>query len=789
MLLAVLALTACTPMEEKRDAHMLKAREFEQGGQCAEAAVAAREALDLDPGLAEAYLIMGRCDLKANKRADASGHYARVLELTPDSIEALMALSRIALLNNEPDKADGYTQKAWDLGDRSRELTVLRSGVLMEKGDYTAAIPLLEEAVSASPDDEEALIGLASAYINTDNMDKARELLQKGQERFPDSPAVSALLMRLAMQEKDWALAEDTLRKLMAKNPGREDVVIQLADVLGLAGKAAEVPGLFRSFLEGNPTAVRVRLALISMEADQSRFDNALELIDKAPEQTAELTMAKANILAASGRVDESMGLLKQVAENPRDNAQAAEAHMGLAEIHLARGAFDDAEKELNQLLGFQPDNLNAVMLRGRVHLTQRELKQAIADFETVVDKQPHNHAALLALADAQFMAGNASLAENLVTSIIQRAPAFGQAYMSLANLYLMQGKPEAALVTLKLGHTSAPKDTSIPLAQADLLTNLKRYKEAEKTLKLLADDKNTPKPFLEQVLYRLAGVYGSANDHKNAVGVFDRLLALNNDDQRAAEGRVRAQIAGKQEKAALAFAEKRQKARPKDAASAYLTGEAALAAKDIKKAESAYKKAVELAPQWERPLMTMVQIYMATKRMDQAVALCREAMGKAPDAAGPGMILGMVHEQKNDPRAAEEVYRNVLIKHPDMLPAANNLAALMARNKPTPERLAEAEELAKKAATGGSANSLDTLGWVQHLRGNNAEAEVSLRKALEVGSDNPHVAYHLAAVLAAQNDKGKKDEASTLLQATLKQHKQFPMKGEAEKLLKKLGK
>lgn len=770
-------------MEEKRDALMAQARALALDGDCPGAAKAALEALDLDPALPEAHMIQARCELKAEKRAEAAAHFTKALELAPDTIEALVAMARISLLKHDADAAAAHAQRAWDLGERSRELTVLRAGVFMAREEFAEAKPLLEEAVASDPADEEAMVGLASAYINTDDSAKAKELLQSGLKNFPQSPAVLNLLLNLGLREQDWPLALDCLKRLATLDPDNADLALQQADVMIRSGQEAEVQNFLTAFLQGHPGALKVRLSLISHAVTLKQFDEALALVAAAPEQGGELKMIKANVLSSAGRVDECAEVLREISRDPAYAAEAPQAHQALAEIYLRQERLEEGGKELDALLALQPDNAGARMTRGKLRLSQRDAAGAIEDFEAVVDKNPDNLGAILALADAQFVAGNPALAENLVTGVIQRKPDLGQAYLSLANLYLMQNKPEAALVTLRLGKVSAPDNNSIDYAEVDLLISLKRYKEAEKALTALAEDNKEA----ENAYFALATVYGLTKEHKKAAAAYEKILALNPERHQAAEGRIRALIAGKQEKAALAFAEKRATARPKDPASAYMLGEAALAARDLPKAEKAFMKAHNLKPEWDRPLMTMSQIYAATKRMDKAIELCRKAMVKVPEAPGPGMILAMLHEQKGDLRSAEDVYRGVLSKHPELLAAANNLAFIITRRDATPERLAEAEELAQKAASSGQPQTLDTLGWIQHLRGNSVEAEKNLRAALEGDKDNQFMAYHLAAILAAQKDPAKIAEARKLLGPLTGKSSKFALKKEAEALLKKL--
>jgi predicted Zn-dependent protease len=249
--------------------------------------------------------------------------------------------------------------------------------------------------------------------------------------------------------------------------------------------------------------------------------------------------------------------------------------------------------------------------------------------------------------------------------------------------------------------------------------------------------------------------------------------------------------IAAKQEKAALAAAENLQQEKPEDPEAAFLTGKAALAAKNKKKAEGSFLRALELAPQWDQPLATIIQLYVGDRRIDDALKLCTRLAAQVPDAPAPGFFLGVMQERKGDSAAAEKTYRALLGKHPDMAPAAGNLAFLLSMGKSTPERLAEAEKLAETAAGAGSTAALDTLGWIQHRLGKNAEAEGNLRRAYAAYKNSPVVTYHLAAALAAlgastaktQEGKAKLAEAGKLLEP-LVARPGVPYQSEAKQLL-----
>ena len=684
-----LLLTACPQQQSKesqRDARMQSALSAENSGDCVAAAKAAQEAIGFDPLFADAYLLLGRCALKNDDPAGALTHFARVLELKADSLEALIGASRAALAADNADAVLTYAEKAEALGGGSHELTLLRAAALMQRQDLAAAIPLFEKAVAEKPDNEESVVGLASAYINIREQEKAVALLRSSLEKMPESSAILALLLVIATQDNDLESAESYLQQLLAMRPDAPALILQLSDLRLLAGRPEESRSLLADYLQKFPAEDLVRVRLADSDAEAGEFDRALEVLDAAPKQTGLIRLIRASVLGRAGRTAEAETLLKALTADPSAKEQTTEARLGLVEIYLENMRTVDAERELSLLLADEPHNVDALFLRGRVYFSMGRFVDAIRDFTRIAEADENDLEAALALADAYNAAGDADRAETLITGVIQRAPQYSPAYITLASLHMIRQKPEAALMTLAIGRQELPEDPNLPVMESDILASLGRFDEASVILEKLAGQEE----FREEALMRLAAVYGAAQSHQKAADVYARVLAANPDNITAAEGRIRALIAGNREKEALAFAENRQQGRPEDPTAAYLTGEAAIAAGNNARAEAAFLRALELAPGWEPPLAVLAQYYSATNRMDTAIELARKTRAAAPEALGPALVLAMLLEDKNDLDGAEKTYREILANEPDSPIAANNLAFLITRHKTDPERLKE---------------------------------------------------------------------------------------------------
>src|SRR5689334_803062 len=81
-----------------------------------------------------------------------------------------------------------------------------------KSGDYTRALPLLQEAVAEAPRDEVANAALLSVLVYEGQVDAASDAAVAGEKKFPNSPAVIAARGEFACYMGDTAKAEMLFR-------------------------------------------------------------------------------------------------------------------------------------------------------------------------------------------------------------------------------------------------------------------------------------------------------------------------------------------------------------------------------------------------------------------------------------------------------------------------------------------------------------------------------------------------------------------------------------------------
>jgi len=125
------------------------------------------------------------------------------------------------------------------------------------------------------------------------------------------------------------------------------------------------------------------------------------------------------------------------------------------------------------------------------------------------------------------------------------------------------------------------------------------------------------------------------------------------------------------------------------------------------------------------------------------------EATELAPRLIGSQMQLALLYERTGKVDAAIDRYRQTLDLQPNLTPALNNLAYALAVHK---NAAAEALPFAQRAVATApdDPNLLDTLGWVQHVGGDERAAAATFERALRARPRNAEVHLHAAIVFAA---------------------------------------
>ncbi len=104
-LILACTLLACGTMEDKRDRFLTQGRAAFEKGDFVTARLHFKNALQIDPNLAEGHLWLGKTELRLQNPRAAFGALTRAAELAPDLVEAQLTLGNLLLLAKKPEEA------------------------------------------------------------------------------------------------------------------------------------------------------------------------------------------------------------------------------------------------------------------------------------------------------------------------------------------------------------------------------------------------------------------------------------------------------------------------------------------------------------------------------------------------------------------------------------------------------------------------------------------------------------------------------------------------------------
>jgi len=230
----------------------------------------------------------------------------------------------------------------------------------------------------------------------------------------------------------------------------------------------------------------------------------------------------------------------------------------------------------------------------------------------------------------------------------------------------------------------------------------------------------------------------------------------------------------------AIALAKTLQKQPGRQAEGLALEGDLYMASKSWDKAADAYRQGLKI--RYDRPLVVKTFEALAAGGAKQPDSVLRDWLGKHPDDGATRLLLAQYYLAKNRNGDAATEYERVLKQYPTNIDALNNLAWIYTEQH-NPKALAVAERAYKLAKDSPSVS--DTYAWALVVNGRPKAALPILERAAKGAPKVPTIQYHLAVAQARTGDHAG---ARTTLEALQKSGANFQEKPAAEKLYQQLG-
>lgn len=692
--------------------------------------------------LAVALLLAGCADKDPQKMLESARQYleqndtpAAIIQLknalqeNPGLAEARFLLGKTLLLSGDVVGAETELLKASEAGYSKDQVTPLLVQSRLAQGKARAVTDDFSKLELASPQANAELKTLvAVAWRQQGNVDAFSASLQGALDLQPDHAPALIEQARFKATQRDFDGALALLDSVLAKSPTNQDGLKLRGDIL-LYGKgdSGGAMAAYRAAVQASPRNAEAQEGVVRILLSEGKIDEAgveIEALKKiAPGRPPTLALQTQQAFQAKDFKSAqtfAQQLLKLVPNSP-----SALELAGVAELQL--NALVQAEALLTRAVQAAPQLSMARRALVLTYIRTGQADKALAALPADLATNDRDPALLAVAGQAYMLKGDAEQAQRLFTRAAKLDPKDPGKRTSLAVSQLMLGKTELAMDSLE---DIASTDGGVVADMALISAHLGK-RDVDKALAAIdaLEKKRADDPMPSHLRGRALLV---RNDVAGARKAFERALEIDanyfaataalsvldvvDSKPAAAQTRLEAEVKRnpKNTQAWLALAELRARdggtnqqvvellnkavdASPTDKAPRLALIEQHLRQNDAKSALTAAQTAVAALPDVPELIDVLGRAQSANAEYNQALSSFNKLAGLMPQSPLPHLRLASVHVANKNPSAAGQSLRKALEIQPNLLPAQVGLAELALKDGKPAAALAISQTVQKQ--------------------------------------------------------------------------------------------
>ena len=294
--------------------------------------------------------------------SEAETRLRQVVAVDPDWQQPRVLLARVLVAQNRRDEALDFLNSSVRRDSDSVLLRTTYARMLVDAGDYPAALGQFRSLTRLQPDDDELVFGYAM----------------------------------LATQQEQWSEARRLWQELRGDPDRRDEASYYLAQIEEQNGNDDLAIGLFRTVQDGE-LKIDAVMRMAEIQARTGRLADAREALQQArianPGRAADLYIAETQILQEYGHRDAALALYATALAAYPDNE---DLRYNRALLVVESGDFESMERDLRQLIAENPDNVDALNALGYTLADRNErLEEAFELISRALKLRPDSAAIL----------------------------------------------------------------------------------------------------------------------------------------------------------------------------------------------------------------------------------------------------------------------------------------------------------------------------------------------------------------------------------------------------------
>ncbi len=594
------------------------------------------------------------------------------------------------------------------------------------------AVDYYKKALELDPESSVIIERLAETYAKSQHIQDAVQEAEAAIKANPDNPGPHRLLARIYVRnlgdlsagsgQRDIIdKAVEQFREILRIDPKDSQSALWLARLYRFENEHDKAEQTLREVLRWDPTNEGGLEQLSQLLMDEGRAGDAIELLNKAAEQSTSPTL---------------FDLLGDAYAQTHEYAKSEEAYKKAVEG--------------------DPDEVSHRKGLAQALLTEEKFPQALEEYKRLADLEPENPDNYLRLSQIYRHMNKFDLAETNIVHAKQLAPGNLEVTYNEALLYDAQGRFDDAAHVL-----------------ADAIAGITGQGDSGSNPNALA------------ILYEELGrIYREKEDYASAEHSYDELGKLGPEELKRAQMLLIDTYRESHEiDRAISETQKALKENEKDRSLtvtyAILLGEK----EQTEAAEKVLRGLLQHNAEDQEIYLDLAQVEERGRHYadaEQSAMKAEELAAGAPEKEAAWFMLGAIYEREKKFDQSEAEFKKSLEADPKNAAVLNYYGYMLADRG---VRLEEATSMIRHALEQEPSNGayLDSMGWVYYKQNKLAEAEEYLKKAVDRSAHDPTILGHLGDVYAKM---GRTERAAALWEKALAEwQRALPADFEADKV------
>jgi tetratricopeptide (TPR) repeat protein len=749
---ALLVTQACNNSENKVRDYLASGKSYYQKGNYDKATIEFKNVLHLNDKHTDAYYHLALIDEKNKNWQGMQEKLTKVTQLDPKNKEALLKLCRLALLSGRIDEALGHVETALKRNPDNPDALALKGTALVKQGKLDKALALADQVLQHHPDHNDAISLKTAIYLSKHELPTALATVEQGLQVKPNDASLMQLRLQVHARDKNTHAVEQDYFDLIKQFPDKFEYTYALVKHYSDKGEMEKALSTLQALIDKHPDQLQPKLALIDYQ-----MQNKPELAEKSlavylaqfPQET-DLHFRLATLYITQNKLAEAKQTLnKAVALNPTDT-EGLKAKITLAKIAAQENDPETAVKLIKEVLSVDEKHLEGTLLKAKLDLQKGLYDDAISDLRDVLKDNPNSADALALIGEAYLKTNSPELAEESFLKALAINPANFDALMPIVAKLIKNEEAARADGLLVKALTIIPDHPSALQALAHVRLMQKDWLGAQNVADLIATKPEGAgfSKFLSGKISEEQGFY------KEATGQYKEALLLSPDLSDALRGLASSYAALKQGKALYAYLQEFITAHPDKPYPSLLKSQLLIKDKKMDEAVTLLSQSIGKWPKTPEFYESLATAHLKKKEADKAIDVVIKGLEASPDNIRLRILLASTYEQTGNFAKAIEVYEVLATKYPGIDLAVNNLVSLLLDHFNTQENIDRALNLAKRFEHSNQPIYIDSYAWALLNSGKNEEALNLLKKIVKKMPTVPVFRYHLATAYYKTNNK-----------------------------------